>query len=88
MLRPPLSSQKAVVTGASSGLGRAVAIALARAGADVVVNYVSDPLGAEAVVAEARQFGVRSYAHKANVANEGEVVAMFEGVRRELVDRL
>jgi glucose 1-dehydrogenase len=84
MLRPPLSSQKAVVTGASSGLGRAVAIALARAGADVVVNYVSDRSGAEAVVAEARQFGVRSYACKANVANEEEVVAMFEGVRREL----
>jgi glucose 1-dehydrogenase len=83
MERVTLSSQKAVITGASSGLGRAVAIALARAGADVVVNYVSDPLGAEAVVAEARQSGVRSYAHKANVASEAEVVSMFERIRRE-----
>jgi len=84
MHRPPLFSQKAVVTGASSGLGRAVAIALASAGADVVVNYASAPLGAEAVVTEARRLGVRSFAHKANVANEREVADMFEGVRREL----
>ena len=45
----PLQGQKALVTGANSGIGRAVAIALGRAGADVVVDYVSPPGDAEAV---------------------------------------
>src|SRR5215475_2351162 len=73
-----LKGQKALVTGANSGIGRAVAVALAHAGADVVVNYVSRPEAAEAVVKEARSCGVNVYAHRANVANEVEVQAMFK----------
>src|SRR5437764_6533719 len=65
-----LKGQKALVTGANSGIGQAVAIALARAGADVVVNYVSRPEAAEAVVEEASRQGVNVYAHQADVRKE------------------
>src|SRR5260221_2333780 len=72
-----LKGQKALVTGANSGIGQAVALALANAGADVVVNYVSRPDAAEAVVKEAMRSGANVYAHRANVAKEDEVQAML-----------
>src|SRR6516164_8543167 len=65
-----LKGQKALVTGANSGIGKAVALSLARAGADVVVNYVSRPEAAEEVVKEAASCGVNVFAHRANVARE------------------
>ncbi|MFE2677582.1 SDR family oxidoreductase [Streptomyces hygroscopicus] len=89
--RPPpvyapelLKGQKALVTGANSGIGRATAIALGRSGADVVVNYVSDRPAAEAVVAEVRSHGVRSYAQQADVSQEDQVIDMVS----TMVDRL
>lgn len=72
-----LLGQPALVTGASSGIGRAVALALARAGADVVVNYSSNAEAADAVVAEIRQLGRRAMAVQADVAREDEVQALF-----------
>jgi glucose 1-dehydrogenase len=78
-----LKGQKALVTGANSGIGQAVALALAHAGADVVVNYVSRPEAAEAVVTDATRCGSNAYAHRANVANEAEVQAMFERMFKE-----
>ncbi len=78
-----LKGQKALVTGANSGIGKAVALSLARAGADVVVNYVSRPDAAEEVVKEAAGHGVNVFAHKANVANEAEVQAMFKKMIQE-----
>ncbi|MCX5113177.1 SDR family oxidoreductase [Streptomyces sp. NBC_00378] len=74
---PLLRGQKALVTGASSGIGRATAVELGRAGADVVVNYVAGREAAEDVVREIEGFGVRAYAHEADVSREDQVVAMF-----------
>ncbi|MEU8793742.1 SDR family oxidoreductase [Streptomyces sp. NPDC048643] len=73
-----LRGQKALVTGANSGIGKATAIGLARAGADVVVNYVFGPEAAEEVVAEIKSHGVQAYAHEADVSQEDQVVAMVD----------
>jgi len=72
-----LMGQKALVTGANSGIGRGVAIALGQAGADVVVNYVEGDDAANAVVDELRGFGVQALAYKADVSSEEQVAAMF-----------
>jgi len=73
-----LVGQRALVTGANSGIGRAVAIALGREGADVVVNYVKGDDAANEVVEEIRKFGVDAIAYQADVSSEAEVGAMFE----------
>jgi glucose 1-dehydrogenase len=76
-VRKTLTGQKALVTGASSGIGKGVALALGRAGADVVVNYASQREPAEEVVAEIRHEGHNAYAHRADVSQEDQVQAMF-----------
>ncbi|WP_013334699.1 SDR family oxidoreductase [Gloeothece verrucosa] len=73
-----LKDQKALVTGASSGIGEAVARHLARAGASVVVNYHSDAESAQKIVADICNEGGEAIAIGANVASEDEVLAMFE----------
>ena len=72
-----LQGQKALVTGASSGIGKAIAIGLAHAGADVLINYNSGPEKAEAVAEEARQCGARVLTFQADVSKEDQVEAMF-----------
>jgi glucose 1-dehydrogenase len=76
-VRKTLTGQKALVTGASSGIGKGVALALGRAGADVVVNYASQREPAEEVVAEIRHEGGNAYSHRADVSQEDQVQAMF-----------
>jgi glucose 1-dehydrogenase len=78
-----LAGQKALVTGANSGIGKGVAIALGQAGADVVVNYVTDAAAADAVVDEIKSFGVKAYAHQADVASEDQVAKMFARMMQE-----
>ena len=74
----PLEGQRAIVTGANSGIGEGVAKALAEAGARVVVNYVAGPDKAEQVVDEIRRTGGEAVAVRADVSKEEQVEAMFE----------
>jgi glucose 1-dehydrogenase len=78
-----LTGQRALVTGASSGIGRAIALALGEAGADVTVNYSSAEKPAQEAVDALTAMGRRAFAFKANVADESQVVAMFERAREE-----
>jgi glucose 1-dehydrogenase len=78
-----LVGQKALVTGANSGIGRAVALAFGQAGAEVVVNYVVGDDAANEVVEQIKQSGTKSYAYKADVADEHQVQSMF----RTMTDR-
>lgn len=72
-----LTGQPAIVTGANSGIGEAVALGLAQAGADVAVNYVTHPETAEEVAHKIEGFGRRAIVVKADVSNEAEVEAMY-----------
>jgi glucose 1-dehydrogenase len=74
---PVLKGQRALVTGANSGIGAAVAKALAAAGARVVVNYSSSDERAKAVVQQIEAAGGEALAIRANVSREDEVEAMF-----------
>ena len=77
----PLAGQVALVTGASRGIGAAIAKDLAAAGATVVVNYASSPAAADAVVAEISAAGGKAWAHQANVADEEQVEALVKAVQ-------
>ncbi|HEY7887825.1 MAG TPA: SDR family oxidoreductase [Steroidobacteraceae bacterium] len=78
-----MSGQKALVTGANSGIGRGVAIGLAQAGADVMVNYVVGDEAAAAVVEEICRSGARGSAYQADVSSEDQVSAMFQSMREQ-----
>ena len=63
----PLAGQKALITGANSGIGKAVAIAMAEAGASVVVNYFTGDDEAHAVADQIAGFSGRAIVHRADV---------------------
>ncbi|MBR7835153.1 SDR family oxidoreductase [Actinospica durhamensis] len=65
------------MTGANSGIGLATAIALGRAGAEVVVNHVVGREAADDAVRRIEGYGVRAVAHEADVSDEAQVLAMF-----------
>jgi len=77
-----LAGQKALVTGGNSGIGRGIAIALGRAGADVMINYFSGEDKAEDAACEVRAFGVKASIYRADVSAEAEVLEMFDVMRR------
>jgi 3-oxoacyl-[acyl-carrier protein] reductase len=78
-----LAGKVAIVTGASKGIGAAIAKELGAAGAAVVVNYASDGPGAERVVGEILAAGGRALAVQADVARADDVTSLFETTRRE-----
>jgi glucose 1-dehydrogenase len=78
MTYQPLKGQKALVTGASSGIGAGVALSLAAAGADVLVNYASSLSGAQKVVDEIKSKGGNAVPVKADVSNPDDVKFMFD----------
>jgi glucose 1-dehydrogenase len=73
-----IKGQKALVTGANSGIGEAVAIALGAAGADVVVNYLRNTSAAERVAEKIQSCGSQAYIHRADVSNEEQVREMYQ----------
>lgn len=80
---PKLKGQSALVTGANSGIGKAVAIALGNEGANVVVNYVTKPEMAQEVVDEIKSSGGNAIALAADVSKEDQVQAMFQEMYKE-----
>jgi 3-oxoacyl-[acyl-carrier protein] reductase len=84
VLIPNLSDRVALVTGASRGIGRAVALALAAAGADIAVNYRRQEVAADEVAAAIRATGRRAIAVPADVSDRGAVAAMIGRIEAEL----
>jgi NAD(P)-dependent dehydrogenase (short-subunit alcohol dehydrogenase family) len=83
MLNIDLAGQRALVTGANSGIGAAIARTLAAAGADVAIKYVSYPEAADAVAADVRIAGRRSIAIAADVSQSALVALMFDQLDSE-----
>lgn len=81
--KKPLEGKKALVTGAARRIGRAIALALAGAGADVAISYNTSKDAAEGVVQEIREHGVSAFAAKADVSRTRDVERMFEKVKKE-----
>jgi NAD(P)-dependent dehydrogenase (short-subunit alcohol dehydrogenase family) len=79
----PLENKRALVTGASKGVGKGIALELARQGAAVAVNYHSDAAGAEAAVQEIAAAGGRAFPVRANVGMKQDVDEMFDRVLAE-----
>ena len=71
-------TKTAIVTGASRGIGRKIALELGKESYNVVVNYVGNKEKAEEVVSEIKSFGVESFAFQANVSEQDEVKAMIK----------
>ena len=76
-----LDGKLALVTGASKGLGRAIALRFGESGADVAVNFNTDRAGGEAVAERIREMGRESIAIQADVSVADQVEAMIETVK-------
>jgi NAD(P)-dependent dehydrogenase (short-subunit alcohol dehydrogenase family) len=79
-----LTGKKALVTGGSRGIGQGIALALAKQGADVAINFHSKAQEAEAVVASIKALGRDSFALQADVSSSQSVVKMFEEIKKQV----
>lgn len=79
-----LEKQRAIVTGASSGIGEAIARAFVEAGASVIVNYRSDDASAKQIVAELREQGGHAVAVEADISKPEDCKRLFAAARSEL----
>ena len=79
-LSKSLESQTALVTGASRGIGKAIAILLAKEGAEVIINYSSSLENANKVVSEINSFGGKAYPIQADISNENSVNELVKTV--------
>lgn len=73
-----------LVTGSSNGIGRETAIAFAKDGYNVAVNYLNDENGARELCAELRNYGVKAFCYGADVSDKAQVGKMFEGIQKDL----
>lgn len=78
-----LKGKIALVTGASQGIGKGIAIALAREGSDIIINYAGNEESANKVVEEVKKSGVEAIAIKADVSDLKEVEAMFKKIKEK-----
>ncbi len=79
----PLTGKVALVTGAGRGIGREIALRLARDGADIIVHYAQSKAGAEQTVADVIALDRRAVAYQADIAKRAEVKAMFASIDRD-----
>lgn len=77
-----LSNKKALVTGAGKGIGRGIALTLAKAGADIAIHYRSTPQEAESLVEEIQQVGRTAWSIAADLADSKQLEAMFEEISK------
>ncbi|MGO8676581.1 MAG: SDR family NAD(P)-dependent oxidoreductase [Limisphaerales bacterium] len=77
-----LKEKTVLITGASKGIGSALAVGMAKEGADLILNYKSDRQGAEAVAGQIRQLGRRALVVRADIAKVAQIRQMFERARK------